>query len=96
MTVCKTYVCTSNVCAGCDSTVGAATNGCPTPTNDDSWYQCNTDGTCLLVTDEGISGGGIAGIIIGSVVFLGAVVGLTLYCCKKDPKSHDAMAEALK
>jgi hypothetical protein len=97
---CATKVCTivppatTGVCAQCDATAGSG-NECPVTEDDDSAYVC-TAGVCGLVEDSGISGGGIAGIIIGSVVFLGAVVGLTLYCCKKDNKSHDAMQEALK
>lgn len=98
---CATMVCTgattttAGVCAQCD---GADNSGaqCPANPTEDTWYECGTDGICVLNEDTGISGGGIAGIIIGSVVFLGAVVGLTLYCCKKDSKSHDAMQEALK
>jgi hypothetical protein len=85
MTTCTTLVCTNEVCAGCNIEESAPKNGCPTPEDSDSWYYCSDEGICVLNADTGISGGGIAGIIIGSVVFLGFVVGLTLYCCKQDP-----------
>jgi hypothetical protein len=49
----------------------------------------------LEAGDEGLSGGGIAGIIIGSVVFVTAVVGITLYSCKKDPTLEAARLQAL-
>lgn len=100
-TDCATLVCSSDepkVCSACDNSDGTDATGVACPADsDDKEYTCNeSTGVCDLEEDSGISGGGIAGIIIGSVVFLGAVVGLTLYCCKKDSKSHDAMQEALK
>jgi hypothetical protein len=46
---------------------------------------------CKIQYDEGISGGGIAGLVIGSVVLIAAGIGLAFYCCRKDPLKEAAL-----
>jgi hypothetical protein len=77
-------VCENGKCAGCDFNATSKEDKCPEPNDDDSWYRCTDNGVCEIMDDQGLSGGGIAGIIIGAVVLLGFVVGLTLYCCKRE------------
>lgn len=48
-----------------------------------------------MMTDEGLSGGAIFGIIIAAVVFVAAVVGLIWYLTKKDGAGEAAKLEAL-
>ena len=60
---------------------------------------CNSSGTsCQKASsssDDGLSGGAIAGIIVGGIVFLLAAIGLTYFCYKKSKTDPAAAYEPI-
>jgi len=69
--------------------------GCPPSDSDaDTYYQCGSDGVCTNMEDEGLSGGAIAGIVIGSVVGVALIAGAIFMLTKKDPVTEGALLAA--
>lgn len=60
--------------------------------------ECDYNGNAVCGPSTGMSGGGIAGLIIGILVAVAVIGGVTWYCLKKNKEiaeSHGAMKEAL-
>lgn len=102
-TTCATKVCgTASVCIQCtydaadsDNNDDSEVTGCPASDSDaDTYYQCGLDGICTMMADEGLSGGAIAGIIIGSVVGVALIAGAIFMLTKKDPATEGALLAA--
>lgn len=66
----------------------------PSDSENDTYYQCGSTGVCTIKTEEGLSGGAIAGIIIGSVVFVAIVIGAIFMLTKKDAATEGALLQA--
>lgn len=91
---CSTYSCINNVCADCNEE--SSDDGCPSSDSEnDTYYVCKSSGSCKKMTDEGITGGWIAFIIIISVLFVAGIVGLIWFMTKKDASGEAAKLEAL-
>jgi hypothetical protein len=69
--------------------------GCPAADSvANTYYECDAEFNCVLLADEGLSGGAIAGIIIGSVVAVALIVAAIYFLTKKDPATEGALLAA--
>jgi len=66
--------------------------GCPASDSEaDTYYECDASTNCVKLADEGLSGGAIAGIIIGSVVGVALIIAAIFFLTKKDPATEGAL-----
>lgn len=94
ITACSTMSCTNSVCSAC--AVDNGDDDCPpSDSENDTYYVCEDTGYCKMMVDEGLSGGAIAGIIIGAVVFVIFLIALLVFLMKKDSTGEAAKLEAL-
>lgn len=83
---CASGLCTAGKCYTCQTD----------PVN--SIFACSENATCIegvcISEDDGLSGGAIAGIIIGSVVGVALIVFAVCYCMKKGGETDGSKAVA--
>lgn len=74
---CNTLICVDGLCALCNDTPGEQT-GCPDVGN----MMCTANGNCVDIDADSlpISGGELAGIIIGSAIVFAICIGSYMYC----------------
>lgn len=97
-TDCRSNLCnsTSGDCQECTVDGDNAAGDCPSEVegDDDQYYVCDTttNGCVATASDDGLSGGAVAAIVICSILGVMGITALIWYCVKKDAGTPDARA----